>query len=96
MRFRRATDDMLYRWWNEECVVYDASTGRTHQLDAVAGQVLMALPESVGLTIESLFDVVFTAESADGKIPMRGDERDALRSLLEQLQALELVELTPA
>ena len=95
-QYRWSTPDLLCHWWGEDCVVFNPGTGRTHQLDAVAGHALMALNGHSGLTIEGVFDAVFSGDPNHGDPLMLANERNALSALLEQLQALELLEPVPA
>jgi PqqD family protein of HPr-rel-A system len=93
--FRVADRDLLdMRCWDDGCVLFDARTGRTHQLDTVASQILTALQDSGALTVEALFDTVFAEAPATGPA-MSLDERRALVDLLEQLRALQLLETVP-
>ena len=94
-RFRLASTELLWRWWGDDFVVFDASTGGTHLLDSVAGHVVMALRDAEGLTVDALFDAVFAGDAAAGEPSMRAEERAALTGLLEQLQALDLLESGP-
>lgn len=83
----RAATKLYWRCWNDDYVVFDETSGHTHQLDPVRAFVLNLLgssPQSFGAILEEL-----------SSIPVLADEHqlpDRLLAILKELNTLGLVE----
>jgi PqqD family protein of HPr-rel-A system len=84
-------DSLQCRTWDDGAVVYDDHTGRTHQLDIVAGLVLTSLLESEsGVTAAQL------VLRLEGQIELAdndgADLRSAVQSALSEFERLGLIQ----
>lgn len=84
--------DLLWRWWDEQLVVFEPTSGDTHLLNLVAGAVLCSLHEGPRRAAE-------LAERVAARLDMPPDEEQTLQSeidvLLGDLEAAGLVEVVP-
>ncbi len=82
----RAQVSLHWRRWDDEFVVYDEASGRTHQLDALNACVLLSLEEG-SLDDARLADMV-AAELGCAPEALSG----ALPGVIEQLLRADLIE----
>ena len=96
-RYGAASRQLTWRWWDDSCVVHDASTARIHRLDQVAAQALQLFSEHGAMDGATLFTRLFPPEPGDvTDAPISPQEHEALADVLQQLLNLELLELAPA
>ena len=78
---------VCWREWDDEFVVYNDDTGSTHHLNALGGEVLLALlrhPEGIGIA-DLVGDIEARFETADGV-----SLADEIDQTLTQLAKLEI------
>lgn len=86
----RSAAKLYWRCWNDEYVVFDETSGHTHQLDPVRAFVLNLLgasPQSFGAILDDL-----------SSVPVLANEHqlaDRLLAILNELSMLGLVEDVP-
>ena len=78
------------RRWGDELIVYDQRCGETHLLQGVVAMLFEWLRE-VPCTADTLAERL-SAERVDGI----ADTRTFVRQVLNELQRLQLLEITPA
>lgn len=90
MPWRVISDSALhFRFWNEECIVYNSLSGDTHLLDLAATQILLHLQQapSDAITLAGSLAPLLQTE-------MDGDFSLQVERLLADLDTLGLIERT--
>ena len=79
--------ELHWRRLDDEWVVFDVSSGDTHHLDLISAAVLMCL-EAGPLDLDGLVAAI----ASELRLPSRADLTTRVKTLLEQLSRLGVVE----
>jgi PqqD family protein of HPr-rel-A system len=84
---------LAWRRFDEEVVIYNDSTGSTHQLGALAGEVMISLLQNAsGLAFPALLDDVTSRIDFAGSIDVAAE----VQRTLDELSDLQLVSRSTA
>lgn len=87
-----ALDDLQWRGWDDQWIVYHAASGDTHLLDLLGGEVLRALQQAP-------LNVAALVEQVAIRLEVPASEKEELREqverLLQKLEELGLMEAVP-
>lgn len=88
--WRLAAQDLQWRSWDDQLVVYHPASGDTHLLHPVAGQLLDSLAHAPADTDALTTQLAPVLEAANDK---QGELLEQLERLLVELERLGLVEV---
>ena len=84
---------LAWRRFDEEVVIYNDSTGSTHQLGALAGEVMISLLQnSSGLAFPALVDDLTSRIEVVGSVDVAAE----IQRALDELSELQLASRTTA
>ena len=88
-RYWRAVDgeDLVWRDWDGDCVVFSPTSGNTHVLDILSGEVLKAIAEARRRNQELVSHAALYLD-----VPESTDLKAVVRDVTERLEAAGLIE----